>query len=297
LRQRARFWVADGGDGAMHWMIRKGFEVLDEAEFSDGGYELPMTVPTNGGTIDFVAHNVGIRGGAEGILAKLRDVVESGDSLDEVEVDSMRIEGVQVGERGNEPFRTFGFASAAGGVGQRFYTKYYAEQDPNPRTIWKVVGNTLASMPVALSPLRALPGIPEQLRTYAADVFKPARCRVEMDGMILPETDYTGIHIASMSINLGGVFRFFPQADIPGQMQALVGTPSPVAIAMNIPNMHLGRPLRSSKIVDRPCREMRLEAIGDELLDPIIDGEYYRNVREITFRIGPRLRIPKLTAK
>ena len=42
---------------------------------------------------------------------------------------------------------------------------------------------------------------------------------------------------------------------------------------------------------------MKLEAIGDELLDPIIDGEYYRNVREITFRVGPRLRIPKLTAK
>ncbi len=63
LRRRARYWVADGGDGAMHWMLRKGFEVLEEDEFRHG-YELPMTVPTNGGTIDLVAQNVGIEGGA-----------------------------------------------------------------------------------------------------------------------------------------------------------------------------------------------------------------------------------------
>ena len=28
LRKRARYWVADGGDGALHWMVRMGMEVL-----------------------------------------------------------------------------------------------------------------------------------------------------------------------------------------------------------------------------------------------------------------------------
>ena len=295
LRRRATYWVADGGDGAMHWMVRKGFEVLEEDEFR--GQELPLTVPTNGGTIDFVAKNAGIKGGAEVILARLRQLVDQGSRVSEVEVDSMLIQGVQKTDNGSETFRTYGFASAAGGVGQNFYTKYYADQDPNPRTILKVVGNTVASLPVAFSPLRAFRGIPEQLRTYAADMFKPAQCRVEMDGMILEHTDFTGIHIASMSINLGGVFRFFPQADVPGQMHALVGAPSPFAIVANLPNMHLGKQLRGDGLIDRACRDMKLETTGDELLNPIIDGEYYRNVSQIRYTLGPRVRIPKLLPK
>src|SRR5712672_1538859 len=80
LRKRARYWVADGGDGALHWMVRMGMEVLQEDEFigesSIGPSALPMTLPTKGGTIDFVANNVGIEGDAEGILATLRRNVE-----------------------------------------------------------------------------------------------------------------------------------------------------------------------------------------------------------------------------
>jgi hypothetical protein len=49
-------------------------------------------------------------------------------------------------------------------------------------------------------------------------------------------------------------------------------------------------------ILDRPCREMKLVATGDELMEPIIDGEYYKNVKSITFRVGPRVRIPKVVA-
>ena len=41
---------------------------------------------------------------------------------------------------------------------------------------------------------------------------------------------------------------------------------------------------------------MPIEACGDELLAPVIDGEYYRNVKRIAFRVGPRVRIPKVVA-
>src|SRR5947207_5492637 len=89
LRKRARYWVADGGDGALHWMLRMGMEVLQEDEFLDRSVTLPMTLPTKGGTIDFVANNVGIQGDAEGILASLRRTVEYGTIIEETEVDSM----------------------------------------------------------------------------------------------------------------------------------------------------------------------------------------------------------------
>lgn len=293
LRRRARYWVADGGDGALHWMVRKGFEVLAEDEFRDRDISLPVTVPTNGGTIDFVATNVGIEGKAEDILARLRSSIESGKTIDEVEVDSMIIDGVERTADGSESFRTYGFASAAGGVGQRFYKKYYDHADPNPKTIVKVVSQTVASMPFAFGPLNQIPGL-GKLGTYARDVFNPTACKVTMDGMELPHGDFTGVHIASMSINLGGVFRFFGEADRPGLLHALVGSPSPFAIARNIPQMYLGKAMRGSKIVDRACREMTIEAVGDELLSPIIDGEWYENLEKVTFRVGPRVRIPKV---
>jgi diacylglycerol kinase family enzyme len=296
LRRRARYWVADGGDGALHWMVRKGFEVLAEPEFCGQNIPLPVTVPTNGGTIDFVATNVGIEGKAEDILGRLRHSIETGKSIDEVEVDSMIIEGVERTADGPESFRTYGFACAAGGVGQRFYRKYYEHADPTRTTIVKVVSQTVASMPFAFGPLRQIPGL-NQLGSYARDVFAPVTCKVTMDGMELPHNDFTGVHIASMSINLGGVFRFFGEADRPGLLHGLVGSPSPFAIARNIPQMYLGKEIRGSKIIDRACREMTIEATGDELLSPIIDGEWYENLEKVSFRVGPRVRIPKVVGR
>ena len=100
-----------------------------------------------------------------------------------------------------------------------------------------------------------------------------------------------------MSINLGNVLRFFGKADQPGLMNAIVGTPKPWTIIRNLPRMVRGQEMSGRNVLDRPCREMKLEAAGDELLAPIIDGEYYRNVKVITFRVGPRVRIPKVVAQ
>lgn len=293
LRKRARYWVADGGDGALHWVLRLGMEVLQEEEFAQQQLVLPLTMPTNGGTIDFVANNVGIRGDAEGLLSTLRRRIEQGASVQETEVDSMVIDGVEVTADGDRDFRTYGFAVAAGGIGQRFFSKYYQAPDPNPRTILKVVANTLASMPVAFTPLRHFGG---GLAAYAQDMFEPTRARITLDGMVLPGDEFTGVHVASMSINLGNVLRFFGKAEQPGLLNAIVGTPSPWVIARNLPRMARGVEMVGRNLLDRPCRSMSMEASGDQLLAPVIDGEIYRNLRSISFRVGPRVRIPKLVA-
>ncbi|MBE7454339.1 MAG: hypothetical protein HS111_37455 [Kofleriaceae bacterium] len=296
LRKRARYWVADGGDGALHWMLRMGMEVLQEEEFAGQQVTMPLTMPTNGGTIDFIANNVGIKGDAEGLLATLRTKIESGHRVEETEVDSMVIDGVEVGPDGERPFRTYGFAMAAGGVGQRFFSKYYEDHDPNPRTIMKVVGRTLMSMPVAMTPLRHVPGMGRFAR-YADHIFNPTRARITLDGMILPGEDYTGIHVASMSINLGNVLKFFGKADQAGLLNAIVGTPSPLAVARNLPRMARGDEMIGRAVLDRPCRAMVLEATTDELLEPVIDGEFYKNVKRLSVHVGPRVRIPKVVGK
>jgi hypothetical protein len=296
LRQRARFWVSDGGDGALHWMLRAGLEVLEEEEFS--GMKLPLAVPTNGGSIDFVAHNVGIRGNAESILNSLRATLERGQELQEVEVDSMRVEGIEVNGRGEEvPFKTLGFAVAAGGIGQRFFEKLFEAGQHTSSTIVSIIAKTFASYPVAYSPLRHVPGMPPLLKQFARDMFKPTMARVTLDGEALPRTDCTGIHVASMSINLGGVLRFFNKADVPGQLHALVGSPHPAVILANLPRMTMGMSLLGPNFIDGACKEMTLEAVTDELMGPVIDGEYYPNIKRLTFSVGPRVRIPKVVGR
>jgi hypothetical protein len=297
LRKRAQYWVADGGDGALHWMLRSAMEVLSEEEFAAQGAEMPLTLPTNGGTIDFVAHNAGVRGDAEGLLVALRSMVESGRRIDEVEVDSMAIDAVEATPDGDRAIRTYGFASAVGGIGQRFFTKYLEERDPNPRSILKILAGAVASMPAALPLIKHAPLVPAALRRYAGHMYRPTGANVRLDGAALPYEDFTAIHVASMSINLGGVFRFFTKADAAGQLHALVGTPSPLTLVRNLPRMHMGKEFHGRGIVDRACRIMTVEARGDELLAPIVDGEMYANLRSITFGVGPRVRIPKLTAK
>lgn len=296
LRNRARFWVADGGDGALHWMLRTGLELLEEDEFAGDDYQLPLTMPTNGGTIDFVAQNVGIEGASNDLLVTLRTMLDQGMPIEEAQVDSMAMHCIEQTDNGPREFTTYGFAAAIGGVGQRFYSKYYSHDDPNTKTILKVVGSTLASLPIAMSPLRSVPGMPNTLKTYAKEMFRPTAATVAVDGTTLSEQDFTGIHIGSMSLNLGGVFRLFPKADQPGALQCLVGSPSPLAIVKSLPAMHFGNELRGRNLLDQVCRQMTVTARGDERLHPIVDGEYYRDLLSMTIGVGPRLRIPRIVA-
>lgn len=295
LRERARFWVSDGGDGALHWMLRTGIEILEEEEFKSQGITLPATLPTNGGSIDFVAHNVGIEGDAESILKNLCRKLEKGQQIEEVEVDSMLVEGVEVTAEGDKPFRTLGFGVAAGGIGQRFFSKLDEEGEHTSMNIVSVLAKTVTSFPVALSPLRHLPGMPHTMRHFAREIFRRTYARVTLDGKVCPYTACTGIHIASMSLNLGGVLRFFGEADVPGQLHCIVGAPHPFFVVINLPRMCLGWKVLGPTVVDGPCKELILEAVDeDDLLAPIIDGESYPNLRKVKFSVGPRVRIPRV---
>jgi len=65
-------------------------------------------------------------------------------------------------------------------------------------------------------------------------------------------------------------------------------------IARNLPRMVAGREMIGRAVLDRPCRTMTVEAMTEELLEPVIDGECYKNLRSMSFRVGPRVRIPKV---
>jgi len=293
MDRKVPYWVSDGGDGALHWMINKGMEIafpsaIPGAETLFG----PFVVPTNGGTIDFVAKKAGIRGYAEQILERLILTQKTGAPVSLTQVDSLRIRGKRLGASGVEPFEKVGFAAAIGGIGQRFFDKYYEEDPLGPRAIVSVIAKAVGSFF-----LGSLPGsqrLPSEWKSYAEEIFRPEQATVCIDGRPLDFTSYGAIHAGSLDINLGGVIRVFGMAARSGDIQFQAGSIRPIEMIGNLPNLFSGQKIRSSRLVDTVGQEMSVYAMSDSGLRPVIDGELFDRVTELHITAGPRIRVPRI---
>ena len=61
-----------------------------------------------------------------------------------------------------------------------------------------------------------------------------------------------------------------------------------------LPALARGGAIPSERLREVRGREMSIEAIGDEDLAPIIDGEAFAGLRNLTVRLGPRIRVPRV---
>jgi hypothetical protein len=289
LRARARWFVSDGGDGALHWMLNELGALGEAGELGD---EPPTVLPTNGGTIDFVARKAGVRGRAEGILEELTRAVAAGKAPPACDLDSLELTGEIETPDGHRPLRRIGFALAAGGIGQRFFDKYYGDHDPGAAAIVRVVARAVASW--AADRLQ-LP-VPAALLAYGREIFRPTPARVTIDGRVLAEREFGAIHAGAFDVTLGGVFRVFPLAARPGRVQFQAGGIVPAEMIRALPDLVRGRMIRSRSLTDQIGGEMLVEALGDELLCPIVDGELFCGLRWLRVRRGPRVRIARVVA-
>jgi diacylglycerol kinase family enzyme len=280
-RSGAAYCAVDGGDGTFHHTLRCARELERAGELGDA---LPLFVPSGGGGINFLARHAGIRGEPEDVIRALCDRVAAAAAPPIVEVDSIAITGERLtGGGGFEPVDTVGFAIAGGGIGENFMKKYNEAGDNGAWRVARLVGRTLASYGVGAR--------------YADEMFRPTFARVTVDGTELPFSRLTVLSLGSLTINVGGIFRFFPLAAEPGKMQVMVGAPSPLGIIRAVPGMMRGDRLRGiAGYFEAACEEVTVEARGDRLLDPLIDGEQYRGFRRIRYRIGERVRVPRVTA-
>ncbi len=287
------YWVSDGGDGALHWMINKG-SVLTCPDVLPGRPDIfpHVIVPTNGGTIDFVAKKARIKGYTEDIVEKLVRMKSRGLDCNLVEIDSLRIEGMIKTERGIEPFEKIGFATAIGGIGQRFFDKYYAEERLGPLAIVNVIAKAVSSFL-----LNAVPGnrvFPSRLKDYAGEIFKPEEATVIIDGQKLEYETWGAIHAGSLDINLGGVIRVFGMAEEEGALQFQAGSITPIEMITNLPNLFRGTKIKSRRLCDTIGSKMSVFAENEAGLRPVIDGELFEGVMEIHVSAGPKIRVPSI---
>lgn len=294
-------WVADGGDGTLHWMLSVGWQVARERGVEGRPVRLPRVVPANGGSIDFVAYKAGIRGQATDVLRQLVAAFERGEVLGAVELDTFCMRG-RFRERAAEAnleaspeplaFERLGFASAIGGVAQRFFEKLYEHKPVDSRTIMAVLASSLGGAVVSSAPRPLRDLMPSSLRSYADSLFQPTRARVELDGQPLAYDDFASLQVGSIDINLGGVVRTFRHAATLGVLHAQAVSLPPWGVAANLPNLVLGTPIWGRHVYDGPARHLRAVAPPGAVLDPVIDGELFFGLSELEVGTGPRLEIP-----
>jgi diacylglycerol kinase family enzyme len=264
LYPRATHLVSDGGDGALHWLINETLRVGDPQGW-------PVFVPTNGGTIDFVARKARVHGRADAILGALATAAQADRPPPEVRLDTLELLGETVD---GTTFHRIGFALAAGGVGNRFFDRYYEHDDPGRGTIVRVIARAVG----------------EYARSRASDLFNPTHARVAIDGEEIPTRSHNALHAGAFDVNLGGVIRIFRQAREPGVLHFQAGEISPTRIIAHLPALVAGGAIRGDRLRDVSGREMVIEA-ENEPLSPIIDGERFTDINRLVVRAGPSVRI------
>lgn len=293
-----QYWVCDGGDGTLHWVLNGLYSAVQARTPADTKLDLPVVVPTNGGTVDFVARKAGLKGDADSIVRRLVARLERDLPISTIEVDTCRTVGRPIAADADKPrsFDRVGLAAALGGVASAFFDRFYAmPKDRGALAIAQVIGVATGSAIVnsLAPPLRRF--LPEQL-TPDSDFFRPTRARVEVDGRTLPYSTFASMQVGAIDINLAGVVRCFRHAREGGVMHFQALSTTPMGIVRNVPNIILGTPITGAGVYDDRARRVVITAEPGEVLAPVIDGEQFSGLERVELSLGPTLRIPTLLA-
>ena len=287
-----QYWVCDGGDGTLHWVLNTLHQRLRNRGADE---ELPVIVPTNGGTVDFIARKAGLKGDAISIVQRLVREIHAGREPTTVRVDTCRHRGSGFNAKG-EPiiFDRLGLATALAGVANNFFDRYYAL--PKNRGALAIAGVIGAAAGAAL--VETFAG---SLRRFIAndnyrDFFRPTTAEIKVDGKRLGFTSFMSLQIGAIDINLAGVVRCFRRAHESGVLHFQAISTSPVGAVINMPNIVLGMPIRGGQVFDDRVRQVSIVAADGDRINPVIDGEQFHGLDQIDLEIGPRLSIATLPA-
>lgn len=276
LAPRVTHLVGDGGDGALHWLINEIEHCVSEPQ------RWPAFVPTNGGSVNAVARKARVRGRPEGIIRALTAAAEADRPPPDVSLDTLVLDGETAD---GAAFHRLCFGLAAGGVGNRFYDRYYDAPDHGRLAVARVIGRSFGDYITA----KVAPG---RVKTpnYASILFTPTRARVVIDGDEVPSRTHSLLHAGAIDLRIGGPFRLFPKASEPGALHFQAGNLRPSKIVAQLPTALTNGMLRGEGLRDVIGHEMIIEA-EDEPLSPIIDGERFLGIVKLVARAGPRIHI------
>lgn len=279
LHPRVTHLVCDGGDGSLNWLINETQHCVSDPE------RWPTFVPNNAGSVNAVARKARVRGRPEAILGALTAAAQTDRPPPEVFLDTLTLDGETAD---GAKFHRLCFGLAAGGVGNRFYEKYYGNHTHGRADVVRVIARSLGDYVAN----KIVPGRSNKL-DYASSLFAPTRARVVIDGEEVPTRTHRLLHAGAIDLHIGGPFRLFPKASEPGALHFQAGEMRPSKIIVRFPSALTTGTLRGDRLRDVNGREMVIEA-EDEPLSPIIDGERFIGIARLVARAGPRIRIAQV---
>ncbi|OBG39001.1 retinol dehydrogenase [Mycobacterium alsense] len=282
LAPRATHLVCDGGDGSLNWLINETQHCVSDPD------RWPTFVPTNGGSVNAVARKARVRGRPEAILRALISAAETDRPPPEVVLDTLTLDGETAD---GAPFHRLCFGLAAGGVGNRFYEKYYDNHTHGRADVVRVIARSLGDYLTN----KVVPGQSGK-PNYATSLFAPTQARVVIDGEEVPTRTHRLLHAGAIDLHIGGPFRLFPKASEPGALHFQAGEMRPSKIVVHFPMALTNGTLRGDRLRDVSGKEMTIEA-EDEPLAPIIDGERFLGIARLVARAGPRIRVAQVSGR
>jgi diacylglycerol kinase family enzyme len=277
LFPRVSHLVSDGGDGSLNWLINETEQCVSDPE------RWPAFVPSNGGSVNAVARKARVRGRPQAILRALAAAAETDQPPPEVLLDTLALDGETAD---GAKFHRLCFGLAAGGVGNRFYDKYYDKHTHGRADVVRVIARSFGDYITNKVVRSSKPN-------YATSLFAPTQARVVIDGEEVPTRTHRFVHAGAIDLHIGAGFRLFPKAEKPGALHFQAGNMRPSKIIANLPTALRSGRLRGDDLRDVNGQEMIIEA-EDEPLSPIIDGERFVGIVKLVARAGPRVRIAQV---
>jgi diacylglycerol kinase (ATP) len=242
-----------GGDGTIHHTLTaliRGY----------GPRPLPRLLVLRGGTMNTLAHGLGIKG-RQGEAAQLLARALEGNSA------VTRRHVVKAGERYCLIF--------GNGIMYTFAKEYYDRGTPQPWTAAQLLSRVVGS---------AVVGGPLARRLLA-----PWHARITSDGITWPTTQFLTIAVASVP-EAGYGFAMLPHAtdNLDGLAVTAVHT-TPRELVAELPKMLLRRPLNPDRCTLATTQRLTLDAATP--VGYTLDGDCYLDAARIEISAGPRVEI------
>lgn len=280
--------VCDGGDGTIHWVINTYLEILDKSKREAIEQHMPIFVPTNGGTIDFLAKKVGAHGGTFKILRKIRKILDAGPLPEATPLRTFFIEGKYTKEHLGKSYRKLAFSGALAGIAQKFFNKYYESHKPSLQTVVEVITKTFTSTAFKGSWFEGY--VPKDVINYSNDVFDPVAVDVKVDGKAVPYKRINTLNVGSIAIEIKNLIKLFAQADRDKKLHMHVGYLEPHEVFANLPNLFAGRDYIGKELVQTTSETIDIVSREPEGLNPCLDGELFTGMATMKISVGPHIR-------
>lgn len=286
--QKVPYIVCDGGDGTIHWMVNTWLEILGSSKRETIEAHMPIFIPTNGGTIDFIARKVNAHGGTYKILRKLKKLFDEGTVPKPHALRSFMIEGKYTKEHMGESYRKLAFAGALAGVAQKFFNKYYEDGKPSLQTIVEVITKTFTSTAFKGSWFEGY--VPKDVVGYAGQIFDPVHADVKIDGKAVPYKKLNVLNVGSIALEIKSLIKLFSNADRDKKLHMHVGFMEPFEVFANLGNLFAGKDYSGKTLVQTTAETLEIHSRDAAGINPCLDGELFTGMATMRVTVGPQIK-------